>query len=119
MGRNAGAEHGFLEAVQHVEFVDAVEAFAGQRGFNLGVLGDDADVQHHGQDERCGGEVVGAALEGEGVEDAVGGAVVALACVAQQGGDGACHDEEVKVEVLDGVVQAECAVGFGGEAACE
>ena len=63
--------------------------------------------------EGCGGEVVGDAVLGEGVEEGGGGAVEGLAVVAEDGGEGA--EEEKEGEVGEGVVQVPGAGNFWGE----
>ena len=63
--------------------------------------------------EGCGGEVVGDAVLGEGVEEGGGGAVEGLAVVAEDGGQGA--EEEEEGEVGEGVVEIPGAGDFGGE----
>lgn len=62
--------------------------------------------------EGCGGEGVGDAVLGEGVEEGGGGAVEGLAVVAEDGGEGA--EQEEKIEVGEGEVQVPGAGDFGG-----
>ena len=63
--------------------------------------------------EGCGGEVVGDAILGKGVEKSGSGAVEGLAVVAEDGGEGA--EEEEEGEVGEGVVEIPGAGDFWGE----
>ena len=63
--------------------------------------------------EGCGGQVVGDAVLGKGVEESGGGAVEGLTVVAEDGGEGA--EEEEEGEVGKGVVQVPGAGDFWGE----
>ena len=63
--------------------------------------------------EGCGGEVVGDAVLGEGVEESGGGAVEGLAVVAEDGSERA--EEEEEGEVREGVVQVPGAGDFWAE----
>ena len=61
--------------------------------------------------EGGGGEALGYSVLGEGVEEGRGGAVGGLAVVAKEGGEGAEHEEEVKVE--EDVVKVPGALDLG------
>ena len=77
------------------------------------VLREVASAADGAEIEGCGGEVVGDAVLGEGVEEGGGGAVEGLTVVAEDGGDGA--EEEEEGEVGEGVVQVPGAGDFWSE----
>ena len=66
-----------------------------------------------------GGEAVGAALFGEGVEVGVGGGVVRLARVAEGAGGRREQDERVQVQVTGELVQCRGGRGLGAQYAVE
>ena len=63
--------------------------------------------------EGGGGQAVGAAVVGEGVEEGVGGGVVGLAGAAEDAGDGGEQDEGGEVEVAGQLVQVPGGVDLG------
>ncbi len=80
-------------------------------GAGVHVLGEVAGASDGAEAEGGGGETLGCAVFGKGVEEGGGGAVGGLAVVAEEGGEGAEHEEEV--EVGEEVVEVPGALDFG------
>ncbi len=80
-------------------------------GAGVHVLGEVAGAPDGAEAEGGGGEALGRAVLGKGVEEGGGGAVGGLAVVAEEGGEGAEHEEEV--EVGEEVVEVPGALDFG------
>lgn len=103
------------------EFDEGQDVGFGQRGvvvdfgLEIGALGDVPDFVDDAEIDAGGGEVLGSAVVGKVVEEAVGGGVGGLAAVADHAGDGGEHDEEVERVLLgeEGVVEVPGAGEFG------
>ena len=67
------------------------------------VLGKIAGPSDGAEAEGGGGQALGGSVFGKGIEEGGGGAVGGLAVVAEEGGEGAEHEEEVEVgeEVME------------------
>lgn len=105
--------HGRLKGFEQVLLVDAVHALAPQVLLDLVVFGDHAHAEDHGEDDGDGALAVRATVLGDGVEEAVGGGVAALARGAEGAGDGTRHDEEVEGGFFEGVVQVDGTLHLG------
>ena len=74
-----------------------------------------ADLAHGAEVDARGGETERGAVEGEVVEEAVGGGVGALAPVACHAADGGKEDEEVEGLWEEGVMEVPGALVFGSD----
>lgn len=95
---------GLVEPLQAHVLVDVPRA-------GVDVLGEVAGAPDGAEAEGGGRETLGRSVFREGVEEGRGGAVGGLAVVAEEGGEGAEHEEEV--EVGEVVVQVPGALDLG------
>ncbi|GJC93323.1 hypothetical protein ColKHC_02149 [Colletotrichum higginsianum] len=114
------AGEGQVDNLQQLVLVEGLDALAEQQGLDLRVLVEVADLGDHAEPNGDAGLAAGAAPAGKGVEEAVGGAVVALGGGADGAGDGRGEQEEVELlaggAALDGVVQVPGALPLGLDA---
>ena len=91
-----GKDFGLVEPLQAHVLVDVPRA-------GVEILGKVAGASDRAEAERGGGQALRGSVFGEGVEEGGGGAVRGLAVVAEEGGEGAEHEEEVEVgeEVME------------------
>ena len=117
-GDGGGSGQRGVDDLQHLVFVDSLDALAEEHGFDLGVLVQVADFGNHTKTDGSGGETEGVTVAGEDVEEVVGRAVVGLGGGANAAGDGGGHEEEVELGVTaaDGIVQVPRADNLGLEA---
>ena len=99
-----GEDLSLVEPLEAQMLIDMPSAIIGRVG-EVSCASDGAEA------EGGGGEALGGAEFGECVEEGGGGAVGGLAVVAEEGGDGAEHEEEV--EMREGVVEVPGALDFG------
>ena len=89
-GVDKGKDFGLVQPLQAHVLVDVPRA-------GVEVLGKVAGASDGAQAEGGGRQALGGSVFGEGVEEGGGGAVGGLAVVAEEGGEGAEHEEEVEV----------------------
>ena len=103
-GVDEGKDLDLIEPLQTQVLVD-------MPGAGVDVFGKVAGAPDRTKADGGGGEALGDAVFGEGVEEGGGGAVGGLAVVAEEGGEGTEHEEEV--EVGEDVVEVPGALNFG------
>ena len=106
-------EHGSSEGFQEVGLVNTVDTLVAKGFFNLRMLGDVTDTENHGQDNRAGLLAVVNTVAGHGVQEAVGGRVVALARGTEGTGGGTGGEEEVQRRVGEDFVEFQGTVDLG------
>ncbi len=110
-----GVQEAEVEVVEEVAFVEEVVALGLEGAAGGGVPGHEADVGDGADVEDGGGEVEVVAVAGEGFEEGVGGVVVGLAGLVDDGDGGGGQEEEVEgFEGGEGAVEGPGAGDFGG-----